>query len=71
MRGLVKPALARDADVAAVGEVNAPSQTTDHGRQIVVGARPERPGAERHAVRRAVHERHEALEGLGVRDDPR
>src|SRR6266550_1973909 len=71
MRGFVEPALARDPDVAAVREVNARAQTTNHGRQIVLGARAQRPGAERHAVRRTVHEPYEPLQGSGIGDDPR
>src|SRR5438046_1275432 len=65
MSGLVKPALTRDPDIAAVREVDAASQTTHHGRQIILGARAERAGAERHAVRRAVHEGYEPLEPSG------
>src|SRR6266568_5767606 len=71
MGGLVKLAVTRDPDVATVCEVNAPSQPTDHGRQIVLGARAERAGTERQAVRRTVHECHEALQRSGTGDDPR
>src|SRR4029077_16038701 len=70
MGGLVKPALTCEPNVAAVGEVNALDQTTHHGRQIVFGARAQRAGAERHTVRRAVHEPYEALEGSRIGDDP-
>src|SRR5204863_2181704 len=71
MGGLVKLAVTRDPDVATVCEVNAPSQPTDHGRQIVLWARTERASTERQAVRRTVHECHEALQGSGIGDDPR
>ena len=73
MRRLVELVLAGDAHIAAVGEVNAPhlAEPPGHGGEIIVGSRAERPGAERHAVRRAVDKPHEPLEVRAAADDPR
>src|SRR5260370_40605844 len=57
---LLEAPLARDADVATVREMDAvlryARKAAYHCRQVLLGERAERPGAERHSVRRAVYQ---------------